>query len=469
MGKLLQMDQKQQFSKGKVYNNMSTTNEKDIGFVNPLYGHAYDKPKFTIDLLFVSIVIIITGLIVWAMIAEVDEMARGEGKVIPSDKIQKVQNLDGGLVSEILVRSGESVKKEQALMKIDTTRFQASLEEAKEESLVLLAKKARLSAQIKYNPTKSRPKINFPEKVKEFEKYTRIEKNIYNNNIDEYKSSLKILELQLDQKVQERREIESKIQQLKRSVKIVKVQVETIGKMTQSGSKSKIELLNIQKEFNTLEGDLESAELSLPRSEFAITEAENKILEKVKGFKSETYKELQDVSFELNKIDARLVSENDKLEKTIIRSPVDGIIKQININTIGGVVKSGVDLIEIVPDSDILLVEVKIDPKDIAFISPTQKAIVKITAYDFSVYGGLEGKIVEISADSIVDKESKENKSYYQVVVKTDKNYLESNGEKLPIIPGMVASVDIITGKKTIMNFFLKPIIKIKEGSLHER
>ncbi|MGB3750328.1 MAG: HlyD family efflux transporter periplasmic adaptor subunit, partial [Arcobacteraceae bacterium] len=122
-----------------------------------------------------------------------------------------------------------------------------------------------------------------------------------------------------------------------------------------------------------------------------------------------------------------------------------------------------------VPDSDILLVEVKIDPKDIAFISPTQKAIVKITAYDFSVYGGLEGKIVEISADSIVDKESKENKSYYQVVVKTDKNYLESNGEKLPIIPGMVASVDIITGKKTIMNFFLKPIIKIKEGSLHER
>jgi len=448
---------------------MSARNEKDIGFVNPLYGHAYDKPKVKIDLLFLSIVIIITGLITWSMIAEVDEMARGEGKVIPSDKIQRVQNLDGGLISEILVRSGEHVVRDQALMKIDTTRFQASLEEAKEESLVLMAKKARLNAQIKYNPTKIKPKINFSNDVKNLEKYTQLEQNIYNNNIDEYKSTLRILELQLDQKVQERKEIESKINQLKRSVTIVREQMKTIEKMTRSGSKSRIELLNIQKEFNTLEGDLDSAVLSLPRSKFAISEAENKILEKVKGFKSETYKELQEVSFELNQIEARLVSETDKLEKTVIRAPTDGIIKQININTIGGVVKSGVDLIEIVPDSDILLVEVKIDPKDIAFISPTQEAIVKITAYDFSIYGGLEGKIVEISADSIKDEESKDDKSYYQVVVKTNKNYLESEGKQLPIIPGMVASVDIITGKKTIMNFFLKPIIKIKEGSLHER
>jgi len=444
-------------------------NKHDVGFVNSLYGHAYDEPKLKIDLLFLSIIVIIVGLIIWAMIAEVDEMARGEGKVIPSHKIQKVQNLDGGLVSEILIRSGEHVSKEQALMKIDTTRFQASLEEAKEQRLVLIAKKARLNAQLKYNPSKTRPRIKFPKELKELGRYTNLEQKIYNNNIDEYKSSLKILELQFEQKVQEKKEIESKISQLKRSVSIVKKQTKTIAKMTRSGSKSKVDLLNIQKEFNTLDGDLNSAVLSLPRSKFAISESENKILEKVKGFKSNTYKELQEVSFELNKLDARLVSETDKLEKTIIRSPVDGIIKQININTIGGVVKSGVDLIEIVPDSDILLVEVKIDPKDIAFISPTQKAIVKITAYDFSIYGGLEGEIIEISADSIKDKDSKDDKSYYQVTVKTKKNYLESNSKKLPIIPGMVASVDIITGKKTIMNYFLKPIIKIKEGSLHER
>ncbi len=448
---------------------MSNLKEDDIGFVNSLYGQVYDKPRSSIDLLFVSVIVIITGLLIWANIAEVDEVARGEGKIIPPSKIQKVQNLDGGLVSEILVRSGEHVEKEQPLMRIDTTRFQASLEEVKEQKLSLLAKKARLESQLEFNPSKTLNSIDFPADVKGLSIYTDIESRIYKNKIEEYKSSLKILELQFQQKIQERKEIEGKIKQLTTSVKLVKEQLETIEKMARSGSKSKVELINMKKEYNQLEGDLDSARLSLPRSKLAISEAENKILEKVKGFKAETYNELQEVLFELNKIGSRLISETDKLEKTIVRSPVNGIIKQININTIGGVVKSGVDLIEIVPDSDILLVEAKIDPKDIAFISPAQKAVVKITAYDFAIYGGLDGKIIEISADSLKDTESKDDKSYYQVIIQTDKNYLERNGEKLPIIPGMVASVDIVTGKKTIMDFFLKPILKIKEGSLHER
>jgi adhesin transport system membrane fusion protein len=448
---------------------MSNLKEDDIGFVNSLYGQVYDKPKISVDLLFISVVVVITGLLIWANIAEVDELARGEGKIIPPSKIQKVQNLDGGLVSEILVRSGEHVEKNQPLMKIDTTRFLASLEEVKEERLSLMAKKARLESQLEFNPSKKINSIVFSDEVKGISEYTDIERRIYRNKIEEYKSSLKILELQFQQKIQERKEIESKIKQLTTSVKLVKEQLKTIERMARSGSKSKVELINMKKEFNQLEGDLESAKLSLPRSKLAISEAENKILEKVKGFKAETYNELQDVLFELNKIGSRLISESDKLEKTIVRSPVNGIIKQININTIGGVVKSGVDLIEIVPDSDILLVEAKIDPKDIAFISPAQKAVVKITAYDFAIYGGLDGKIIEISADSLKDEQSKEDKSYYQVIIQTDKNYLERNGEKLPIIPGMVASVDIVTGKKTIMDFFLKPILKVKEGSLHER
>jgi adhesin transport system membrane fusion protein len=389
--------------------------------------------------------------------------------VIPSSDIQKVQNFDGGLVSDILVKTGDHVDKGDPLMKIDTTRFQASVEEVKEERLTLLARKARLNAQLEYNPRKKLNKIDFPTEVEGFVKYMELENNIFQNKVEEYQSSLKILELQFEQKVQEKKEIESTINQLGKSVKIVKDQLQTIERMVRSGSKSRVELLSMQKELNQLEGDLSAAKLSLPRSEMSIVESENKIREKVKAFRSETYSELQEVESELNKLESRLVSESDKLEKTTIRSPVNGRIKQININTIGGVVKSGVDLIEIGPDSDILLVEAKIDPKDIAFISPAQKAVVKITAYDFSVYGGLEGKIIEISADSIVDPDSKDGKSFYRVVVQTDKNYLERNGEILPIIPGMVASVDIITGKKTIMDYFLKPIIKVKENALHER
>ena len=183
----------------------------------------------------------------------------------------------------------------------------------------------------------------------------------------------------------------------------------------------------------------------------------------------EASNELQKINTEIKKYESKLVSDEDKLDKTILVSPVDGIIKQINVNTIGGVVKSGMDLIEIVPQSDILLVEAKIDPKDIAFINPQQKAIVKITAYDFSIYGGLEGKIVEISADSIEDKDNKDKTSYYKVVIKTEQNYLEKDKQKLPIIPGMVTTVDIVTGKKSILDFLLKPILKTKANALHER
>lgn len=447
----------------------SQEEKHDIGFVHSSYGHYFDKPKRSIDGMFTLIIVLITGLVIWASIAEVDEITRGDGKVIPSSKIQKVQSLDGGIISEILIKTGQHIKQGQPLMKIDTTRFQASVEEVQEERLALIAKKSRLNAQLAFNPRKKVPSIDFPNEVEKVSKITTVENKVFKNNIDEHRSALKILELQFEQKVQEKKEIVSKINQTRKSLNLAQKQLSTIERMVKSGSKSKVELLNMQKEVNQLEGDLETAELSLSRSELSISEAENKIVEKVKTFRSESYKEMQEVDIQLNKIESRLVSESDKLEKTTVRSPVNGVIKQININTIGGVVKSGVDLIEIVPDSDILLVEAKIDPKDIAFISPAQKAVVKLTAYDFTVYGGLDGKIIEISADSIKDTESKDGKSFYQIVIQTDKNFLERNGERLPIIPGMITSVDIVTGKKTIMDFFLKPIIKIKEGSLHER
>ncbi|MCP3699811.1 MAG: HlyD family type I secretion periplasmic adaptor subunit, partial [Aliivibrio sp.] len=218
-----------------------------------------------------------------------------------------------------------------------------------------------------------------------------------------------------------------------------------------------------------LEGELNLTILSIPRLKLAIQEVENRKEEKIKIFKADVLNELQKINTEIKKFESKLIFEEDKLSKTILNSPVNGIIKQININTVGGVVKSGMTLIEIVPKSEILLVEAKIDPKDIAFINPKQKVIVKITAYDFSVYGALDGKIVDISADSIEDKDDKNNKSYYKVVIQTNRNYLEKGGEKLPIIPGMIASVDIKTGKKTILDFILKPILKTKTNALHER
>ena len=453
----------------KLYGLEEEKNE-DLEFVYSSYASANEQPSRVANLTFVFIISLFTIAIIWASFAELDELARGNGKVIPSDKIQRVQSLDGGIISEILVKEGQIVKRDDALMKIDTTRFQATLEESKQEYISLLAVNERLDAESNIDINKPIPKLDFPKEVLEDQsRYDKLEQKLLDNRFKELKSSIQVLETQRGQKEQELREIKNTIKNLKKSFALIKEQKDTIQKLVRRGVKSKYELLNIEKEYTQVSSDLESALLSVKRSELAIEEAENRITEKLNNFRAEASNTLQETAGLINKFQARLVGDKDKVAKTTIVSPVDGIVKQLNFNTIGGVVQTGMDLIEIVPQSDILLVEAKIDPKDIAFINPSQKAIVKITAYDFSIYGGLDAKIVEISADSIIDKESKDAKSYYRVIVKTEKNYLERNGQKLPIIPGMIASVDIITGKKTILDFILKPILKVKQNALHER
>lgn len=443
---------------------------EDVNFVHSLYAQANASTKESTNFFFYLIIIFFIGAITWATFSKIDELARGEGKVIPSEKIQTIQSLDGGILADILVKEGMYVQKEQPLLLIDTTRFKASLQENKEASYALHATKIRLEAEYKLKIKNKKPKLKFSKELNEkAPALIKSEKEFFYARVEEHKSSLIILENQLGQKVQELIEIISNEAQAKETKKLVEEEFDTIEKLVRSGSKSKIDLINIKKELNIINGEIRAAKATIPKAKLSISEAKNRILEKIRNFRSEALSELQLVNAEIKKYESILISEEDKLDKTIVKSPVEGYIKVININTVGGVIKSGQDLIEIVPKSDILLVEAKIDPKDIAFINPKQKTIVKITAYDFSIYGGLEGNIVEISADSLIDKDDKNQKSYYRVLVKTNKNYLEKNGEKLPIIPGMIASVDIITGQKTILDFLLKPILKTKQDALHER
>ena len=442
--------------------------ESDVNFMNSLYGQANEKPSKVLDKAFLTIILFLTIAIVWASFAYIDELTRGNGKVIPADKIQTIQSLDGGIISEILIKEGQTVKEGQALMKIDSTRFQASYEENQEQYLSLLAQESRLKAQLKYKPgSKARPRYNL--ELSKYPNYKETQTNIYQNKIAQYSSSLQTLNYQLHQKKQELQEALSKEEQLRDSLRLMRRQMNTISKLVRSGSKSNLDLLKIKSSYNNSSGDLKNTIILIKKAKLSIRESISKSTERKNEFIFNTSEELQETQSQLQSYKSRLVSDNDKLKKTIVRSPVNGTIKQIHINTIGGVVRSADNLIEIVPYSDILLVEAKIDPKDIAFINPTQKVIVKITAYDFAIYGGLSGNIIEISADSIKDKDSKENKSFYKIVVKTNKNYLLRHKKKLPIIPGMIASVDIVTGKKTIMDFILKPILKTQQGALHER
>lgn len=468
-------EEKEQVKKGGLINWIKrlyglSNEEQDLDFVYTSYSASNEEPSSKANFIFLIIAAIFISFLLWAGFAKIDELARGNGKVIPTDKIQTVQSLDGGIISEISVKEGQTVKKGDPLMKIDTTRFQATLEENMQEYLSLLALKTRLVIESKIEIDKALPTVEFDDKVTNNPSRYDLSEMLYlENKFRELKSSVRVLDTQLNQKIQEQKEIRSNIKKLEQSLKFIIEQRKTIKKLVARGIKSKYDLLNIEKEHTQTRGDLDTARLSISRSTYAIDEAKHRILEKINTFRAEASNELQQTLSQINKFEAKLVGDEDKVAKTIITSPVDGIVKQLNLNTIGGVVQSGMELVEIVPLSDALVVEAKIDPKDIAFINPSQKAIIKITAYDFSIYGGLDGKIIEISADSIVDKESKEGKSYYRVLVKTDKNYLERQGVRLPIIPGMVASVDIVTGKKTILDFLLKPILKVKQDSLHER
>ena len=445
-------------------------NNEDLKFVNTLYSQKNAEVDSKVLLFFFSIIGFFLVAFLWAYFSEVDELTRGEGKVIPSEKIKTVQSFDGGLISEILVKEGYQVKNGQPLMKIDTTRFKASLEENRQTYNHLLITKARLQVESTINIYEEIPNIILDDKLyKSNVVFANNDIVLFKSRMAELKSTIETYKIQLKQKEQELKELKTKAEQLEKSLVIVKEEAKTIEALVKRKSKSKVDLLQIQKELTQLEGELENTYTSLPKAQLAIDEAKNKIDEQIKIFQAEANNELQKINTEIKKYESKLIAEVDKLDKTLITSPVNGIIKTIHMNTIGGVIKSGMDLIEIVPLSDKLVIEAKIDPKDIAFINPEQKAIVKITAYDFSIYGSLDGKIIEISADSIVDKNDKDQKSYYKVMIQTDKNYLEKDGKRLPIIPGMITSVDIITGKKCILDFILKPILKTKSNALHER
>ena len=454
----------------KIISYFSDETEKDIEFVDTLYGQANSRVNYYVYILLSTIVVFFISALIWSFWAEIDELARGEGKVIPSEKLKVIQSLDGGVVDEILVKEGSLVRKGQALMKIDKTRFKAALDENINALEDLEATKTRLVAESKVDIFKKIKPLKFSKTLeKDYPEIVSLQRSLYISRFNELKSEVYTLQIQVDQKKQELVEIQNKEEQLKETLDLIKQELNTLEQLVAKKAKSNLELVTKKREFSGIKGDYNAAKLSIPRIRLSIKESRNKIDEKINTFKSEVAQELQEVTGKMKMYRSKIVSEEDKVDKTVIVSPVNGIIKQININTKGGVIRSGEDLIEIVPESEILQVEAKIDPKDIAFINPNQKAIVKITAYDFSIYGGLDASIVEISADSIKDEDSKEGRTYYKVIVQTEKNYLEKDGERLSIIPGMIASVDIVTGKKSILDYILKPLLKTKDSAMHER
>ncbi|NHO87045.1 HlyD family type I secretion periplasmic adaptor subunit [Pseudoteredinibacter isoporae] len=398
--------------------------------------------------------------IVWASLAYVDEFTRGEGKVIPSSQVKVVQHQEGGIVAELFVREGQTVKAKEPLLRLDDTQFSSSLREADVTLDQLKAKAARLSYEA--------DGADFPELPIEGvgETVWSQERALYLSRQEEQNSKDQVLAQQVTQRRQELNELKARRDQHQRSYRLLDQELQISKPLVSSGAMSQVELLRLERQVNDLYGELKGAELAIPRAQSSLQEARDKLQGAQLAFRNESRKELADVRLELQRLSESSGALEDRVDRTLVISPVAGTIKQVMVNTIGGVIQPGMDLIQIVPTEDSLLVEAKIRPTDIAFLHPGQEAIVKFTAYDFSIHGGLKGKVTHISPDTIVDEEGE---SFYTVRVETEKAFLGSEQEPLPIIPGMTVSVDILTGEKTVLDYILKPILKTKQLALRER
>ena len=403
----------------------------------------------------------ISLFILWATFSPIDEIVRGEGKVIPSGENQMIQHLEGGILEDILVKEGDSVKADQVLLKINNLKSTSTYESMNYKAAQLRAKMVRLRAEIQnseFSPEASDLK-EIPDEILQ-------ERNLYMSNKERLNAQLSGLNEQYIQKKNDKLETQGRIAEQKKALAYIQEEVKISEPLVAQGVKSKVEFLKLQRELSTLEERYNGMIASMPRLDAAISEIENKMQEVRSEFITKAQIDLNDAQTEFNRITAESASYADQVVRTTLKSPINGIVQKIYVNTIGGVIKPGDNLIEIVPTEEGLLAEVKIKPSDIAFLYPGQQAIVKVTAYDFSIYGALHGKVVTISPDSTTDKR---DNIYYIVRVQTEKKYFGTKEKPLNIAPGMTLNVDIITGEKTVMQYILKPILKAKQYMFTER
>ncbi len=434
---------------------------RDTEFMPEVQGTLLeDSPNATRITLWAAFALLVVA-IVWAYFADIEEVTKGEGKAIPSSKVQTIQNLEGGIVSEIFVREGQVVNKGQSLLRLDDTRFASNKGETEADRNSLEARVERLSAE-----AEGREPVFTDALKKDAPQVVEDQIALYQTRQQRQNSEQNILQEQLRQKTQELQEFRAKVQQYRSSLGLVQQEINMSEPLVKSGAVSPVELLRLRRSAVEIGGDLNATSLAIPRAEAAVNEIQRKIEESKLGFRSDALKELNEVRTDFNKLTATSRAIDDKVNRTLVVSPMRGIVKQLKVNTIGGVVQPGSDMVEIVPLEDNLLVEARVRPQDIAFLHPGQQATVKFTAYDYTIYGGLKAKLELISADTITDDKGN---SFYLIQVRTDKNHLGTDAKPLLIIPGMVATVDIITGEKSVLDYILKPVLKARWEALRER
>lgn len=365
-------------------------------------------------ILWVSLLIIVL-FIGWAAWAEIDEVTRGEGRVVPLSRMQSIQSLEGGILAELLVGRGERVEQGEPLVRLDNTRFHSAYMETASQVNVLRASIARLEAEVL-----EQEKIKLPEDLDPEGELARSERALFDARRDRLREAERLINEEM---------------------RLASRQLKLVEPLVQRRSVSEMESLKLSQALTGLAGRL--AEL---RNTYA----------------QEAYTELSAKKAELGTLEQTLLQRRDQLRRTEIHSPVRGRVNDILINTVGGVIQPGAPIMEITPIEDQLLIEAKVRPQDVAFVAPGMSASVKVTAYDYTIYGDLEGTVQQISEDTIEEETPRGKEAFYEVLIRTEAAHLERNGEVLPIRPGMVAQVDIQTGKRSLLSYLLKPIIKAR-------
>ncbi len=458
---------------------MKKVSQQDLDMADDVYGALLTEVPSLHRLTIWAMAGLLFSFIVWANFAALEQVTSGSGKVIPSSQLQIIQSLDGGVLQKLFVQEGMQVTKGQPIARIDDTRFRSDFAEQKQEVDSLRANIIRLRAELSSiiigTNNDWRLQIDLKKQVPQYpedlnlnaEFMVQRQQDEYTGRLDNLINQLAIQSQQIQQREQEIAELDSKIETMEISYNLATKELDLTRPLAERNIVSKIELYKLERSVNELKGELSAIRLLSPKLKSSLQESILNRRETALKYRADARAQLNELQNKLSRINESQVGAQDKVTKALIVSPVVGTIKTIHINTLGGVVKSGETIAEIVPTEDMLMVEAKIKPRDIAFIYPGLPAVVKITAYDFARYGGLTGEVVHISADTTQDEEGN---SFYLIRVKTDASSIKnSNNEDMPIIPGMMTDVDVITGKRTILDYILNPILRAKQSALRER
>jgi membrane fusion protein, adhesin transport system len=425
------------------------------------------RGSFLYDLAGTRLVVVLVAagfgvFLLWGALARIDEVAMGEGKVRPSSKAQLIQSAEPSTVREILVQSGQRVRKGQLLVRLDDTQSSSELGQLEAEKDSLAARAARLDQEadgVAFGCT--------PEMQKENPKACDAEVRLQQVRAQALASRNSELVAAVEQRRREVSEAQATVASLRTSLGLAQREVAMLEPMAAKGIVPETDLLSARRELSDLQGRLNAAQESISRSSAAVREAQAQLASANLQFRQEALDEMNQLQGKLSVIAQSSLGAAGKLERSELRSPVDGVVNDVQVTTIGGFVAPGQKIMEVVPVDEKLLVETRVQPKDIAFIRVGQAALVKVSAYDFSVYGGLPGKVVQVSADSIYDEATKQ--AFFTVIVETNRSYLSAGPKRLPITPGMICTADIMTGRKSVLDYLLKPVLKARDEALRER